>query len=909
MPFDDIVWHGFLGSDYADRGDGESSNAIDVRFGQTQSEDSHSTFSWPGYRRFCMAPFKAIALRLQNWPYADGSWSTFANNRFYPQTEAWSQNQQNFDFEMGEQQEHVFGWPDISALDGEYSARLYSTSTVNGMDVNDLNGNAGYPVGERGDLSATDNHSTLVDHLFQAQNREGCHQLSTSANIYNITNPFIGIHSSFPLKIVTTKNYKGYRLVLKRTRYIYNQTNMNLSDRRLPTFETSWQTFWGRDLNFYRIGQYYNHNEVNAAGLPQGDIERVIAAMFCDRFIWPRNAGNVAVGVDPAIDFAGTDTWQYEDPVYWSSNGWVPGAKGTTYAGEIPVSDAVIHRTIVPRQQIDTGSVNIKNITIKKNDNVLKAKDDVLGPWVEVPRTSIYSLGKASTAGATLTFASYYSNISNASTTKVDRYVAAGFQIKFSGDDTWYKITAASKDGATLSQAPSKAKSSVEFTLRVPRGSPNSDYTWGNYKLSVFDEDNSINSSCANIRYEHLGSEANRWARFLTPLSYDLFQSTGSNANNGNETIQGVYNQARFNPDFPTKSSGKAVRHPHFGNELGESLFLTKDYSMAAYWDRFRLGTANSGLGHISTDIGAQSISWDNCAWVTYYEHERAVAGSGAGGSTGFTGMKSIVLDLSFLNFIATEKETYNSYSSGPDGVLGTADDIQGPYDNINLDIRSFMFGGLDPVSGSIWPSYKINLASFSPGFFAQNFSTRSGQWTNFFQNVSAYGTANVAENLDKAWYVFCAHEKDSALNAFYVDTQYNFLTPTIVAAFSMQRMFGTGAYTNDRATSAISREMVAKQVKTLLHPWVLASYGFDYDQLGWGGEMANELFHTFTIYDSDEKIRPGTTFEVSLHQAGIPFQEENINPQGRVMEGSVLLGLGTAMIPVDNYQLYIVAK
>lgn len=909
MPFDDIVWHGFLGGNYAERGDGESSNAIDVRFGQTSTEDSHSTFSWPGYRRFCMAPFKAISLRLQNWPYADGSWETYVGNATHPQTEAWSNGLLEYDYEMGETQEHVFGWPGIPALANEYSARLYSTSTVNGMTTNDLTADAGYGTNERNDLSNTDNHSTLGDHLFQAQNREGCHQLSTSANIYNITNPFIGIHSSFPLKIVTTKNYKGYRLVLKRKRYLYDHINMNLSHRSIPTYDAGWQKFYGRDINFYRIGQFYNHNEVNAASLPQSDINRVIAAMFCTDFVWPRNANNTGTGISSAIDSASEGSWQYEDPVFWSSNGWLPGSKGTNYTSSISVTDAVINRTIVPRTQTDTGSVNIKNITIKKNGTVLKAKDDVLGNWVEVPRTSIYSLGLASTSGTTLTFASFFTNMSSTSSTKVNRYVASGFQIKFAGDSNWYGISAAGVNNATLSTAPSANKSNVEFTLRVPRGSPSSAYTWGNYKLTVFDQDNSTNTACSNIRFEHLGSEVQRWSLFQTPLSYDLFQSTGTNANNGNETIHGVYNQARFNPDFPTQNSGKAVRHPHFGNELGESLSLRNDYSMSAFWDRFRLGTANSGLGHISTDIGAGSISWSNCNWVRYYEHERAVANSGAGAGTTFTGMKSITLDLSDLGFIATEKETYHAYSAGPDGTLGTADDIKIAHQDINLDIRSFMFGGLDPVSGSIWPSYKINLASFSPGFFAQNFSTNAQQWTNFFQNSSAYGNANVAENLDKAWYVFCAHKKDSSLAAFYLDTQFNFLTPTIFAAFSMQNMYSNGSYTNARATATIAKEMKAKQVKTLLHPWVTASYGFDYDQLGWGGEMANELFHTFTIYDSDDKVRAGTTFEVSLHQVGIPFQHEVVSPQGHIMEGSVLLGLGTAMIPVDNYQLFIVAK
>lgn len=950
MPFDDIVWHFWSASNYAPRGEGEFSNAIDVRFGQTADEDSHSAFSWPGNRRYCMAPFFAIALRLQHFPYSDAGWQTFVPNpaldsnaggKSYPQTIAWFDGEfskwknsgadnieltsddewhsdawdtnYGWDLLLGRAHDHVFGWPDIPALANNYSARLYSTNTVDGMTTNDLTTAAGYSANQRRDLSSSDDHSTLGDHLFQAQNREGCHQLSTSANIINIDNPFIGIHKDFPLKITTTKNYNGFRLVLKRKRYLYNQKMMNLSSTNLPnaTYKGN-SNFPQSAALFYPIYAHWNSADVDQAvewyKFPQNvTIDRVVGAMFSTVMAWPKNNNNtvtVANEVENAEAPAGSDGyhWTVQNPVYWSSNGWAPGNKGMIFNQEVTISEAVINRTIVPREQVQTGSVNIKNITIKENGTVLKAEDDVLGKWVEVPRSSISSLGKANTSGATLTFQTLFSLIRTDSDTSHDRYVAAGFQIKFAGDSTWYEITAANRNGATISPQPSANKSQVDFTLRIPRGSPDPNYTWGNYRITNFDGDNTSHSSCDNIRYEHDGSQLLKYARNETPLYYDLFISTGLNETNGNETLHGVTNLVYYNDNYPTASSGKAVRQPHFGNELGEQLSLKNDFSMVGFWERFRLGTPNSGLGHYSADIGGKSLSWSACNWVEYYEKERAVAGSGSSSNTKFTNMKQLTLDLADLGFVPTEREVFGS-GSGDNQV----------WDIINLNVECFMFGGIDKVSGSIWPSYKINLAAFSPGFFAQNFSTAAEQWTNYFSAAKAFGSgANVAEHLDQAWYAFCAHEKDSALIPFYTDTSARLLNATIAPALTMQRMYsGTNRkeHTNARSTEILALEEEAKQVKTLLHPWVTASYGYDYDHLGWGGEMAGTLFHAFTIYDSDKKINEGTVFEVSLHQAGIPFCEETDTEDGGFFNLSPLLGLGTIMLPVDNYQLFIVAK
>lgn len=929
MPFDDIVWHGFMGGSYAERGEAESSNAIDVRFGQTKNTDSHSAFSWPGNRRYCMSIYEAVITRLQHWPYSDELYiREDRNGNLYSQADAWSEGDTS-DWDIGAYETTIFGFPGISAAAGQYSQNLYSTSTVNGMTTAALTTAAGYSSSQRKDLSSSDNHSTLGDHLFQAQNREGCHQLSTSVNVRNINNPFIGIHKSFPLKIQTTKSYNGYRLVLKRKRFRYNQDALHLTSGRngLPRWSIdflevynlgqyqSWAAPWlwiGNSWNNIEIGSNEFTTKNHGNGTPT--VNGKIGALFNTRFPWPKNANNAAT-TNSAISNAGDSSLWYNDPAWFSENGWAPGRKGTRWNNEISVSEACIHRTIVPREQMDTGSVNIKSITIKKNDTLLKAEDDIIGPWVEVPRNKIYDLGKANTSGTTLTFDSMYGGIKNTATSKVNRYLAVGFQIKFANDSAWYSITAVSKSNATISPTPSGNKTKVEFTLRIPRGSTNANYTWGNYKLTVFDEDNFDNTECARISFEHLGSELERFVYENTPLGYDLFKFTRSDNTNGNRTIQGVHNLTNFNPQFPNAKTGRPVRHPHFGNELGESLSLRNDYGMNAFWDRFRLGTPNSALGHISTDIEARDIAWTACNWVTYYELERARSGTGNGNNTVFTNMKQIRMDLSDLGFKATEVERYQRIGSlGGDNKLGgTGGDADTYLDQqpIELSIRSFLFGGLDPVSGSIWPSYKVNLASLSPANFAQSFSSRAGQWTNFF--TDAYGDqVNVAENLDKAWYAFCAHKTDSALFQMYEDSLNGTLSHQIVCAFTMQVKGSNGVdnSSNTLARRAFGREMEAKQEKTLLHPWVTASYGYDYDQLGWGGEMANTLFHAFTIYDSDEKITSGTTFEVSLHQAGIPFMEETLNIWDALpLKQSHLLGLGPAMIPVDNYQLYIVAK
>ena len=84
--------------------------------------------------------------------------------------------------------------------------------------------------------------------LFQAQNRESCHHLSNSALSNNISNPFVGIHKDNPLKITTTKSYKGYRLILKRKRFYYNECGAggnNLGVRVVQPFCTQFEDGWG----------------------------------------------------------------------------------------------------------------------------------------------------------------------------------------------------------------------------------------------------------------------------------------------------------------------------------------------------------------------------------------------------------------------------------------------------------------------------------------------------------------------------------------------------------------------------------------------------------------------------------------------------------------------------------------
>ena len=98
------------------------------------------------------------------------------------------------------------------------------------------------------------------------------------------------------------------------------------------------------------------------------------------------------------------------------------------------------------------------------------------------------------------------------------------------------------------------------------------------------------------------------------------------------------------------------------------------------------------------------------------------------------------------------------------------------------------------------------------------------------------------------------------------------------------------------------------------MHPWALAQYGFETDMLGWNGYLAGKKqgrwpFHAFTIYDSDAILPAGTNIEVSLHQASNAFSRELEDDLGALQEEGPFLGYGQGTKPIDNYQLFIVAK
>ena len=105
-----------------------------------------------------------------------------------------------------------------------------------------------------------------------------------------------------------------------------------------------------------------------------------------------------------------------------------------------------------------------------------------------------------------------------------------------------------------------------------------------------------------------------------------------------------------------------------------------------------------------------------------------------------------------------------------------------------------------------------------------------------------------------------------------------------------------------------------AKFKKILKHGSVLASYGYTADMLGYLTEDAGRLNqnwvdHEFTIYESDDIIQAGTTFEINLHQAGTEFNDDTRDEfRGRIIDDNQL-GDGRSNIKVDNYTLYVIAK
>ena len=241
MPFDQIYWNNYGQGDVAESGYFDKSESLDVRFGVTATADSHSTFSFFGKRRKLFSTFYDLAYRDQVFPYNANNMGSYERGGFWstsptasdptptlPQStgngdgacdesKGWTDSgyvgangmicKPLREYQVGVQATACYSWPGIED-------QTYSNFNINDMKKTGNNGN---------NIVAVYGDSSTDDDLFQAQNRESCHNISNTARVIDADHPFIGIHADYPLRVTTKKSMQGYYITLKRKRFVYNE--------------------------------------------------------------------------------------------------------------------------------------------------------------------------------------------------------------------------------------------------------------------------------------------------------------------------------------------------------------------------------------------------------------------------------------------------------------------------------------------------------------------------------------------------------------------------------------------------------------------------------------------------------------------------------------------------------------
>ena len=261
-------------------------------------------------------------------------------------------------------------------------------------------------------------------------------------------------------------------------------------------------------------------------------------------------------------------------------------------------------------------------------------------------------------------------------------------------------------------------------------------------------------------------------------------------------------------------------------------------------------------------------------------------------------------------------------------GIAAPVTDYQG--NGVNFRINTFLFGGLDKASGSLWPGYGYDQSvKLAQPALDTSIELRA-DWASMF--VDAFGTRGVSGNvplmprLDKPWMSFCAFSRFPGLFAYYqygiqqnwdydiLANNMNILENAGIEIPDYSNAAGNMWKDNNAGktlrTKSFDDAEKSRLQKYLLHPWVLASYGYDNDHLGWGNKTGGKEPHFITIYDSNEYIKKGTTFTVSLHQGGTAFNRELLIPEYETYsELDEVLGMSRTTQDLDSYQLYLVAK
>jgi hypothetical protein len=904
MPYGQIYWNHYGGGNVANTGFAEFSNAHDVRFGKTASEDSHSAFSFAGNRRTVIQDWWQVFVRDTRFPLSLQN----IDNAYPSGTEYWT----------GVNSPIVYGWPGVNTYG----------SAVNSMTIAALTATNGYP--NKRNQSGTLDHSTLTDDLFQAQNRESCHHLSNVALSHNLANPFVGIHKDNPLKLTTTKKYEGYRLILKRKRYYYNELRVrliqpsNMGTEGFAQFVDVWDST-SPEMAAPNTHVYNNiRNNLPPADYPKyspntktSDLVMNVNGAF-NNLSTPAAILNVFRTQVPAPGAMMTDTSnpngdtqadydRMDNP--WIQSGGSSGGGNFNWSSALAVSDAVLHPQFNVRTERWAGSVYLKNITIKTDGNVLSAQDDINGQYAEVPSSEIYtdqSAIKASSSGSGNKIITF-SNLYNSRTDIIKRYISTDFKIKFQGSSTEYEIASVSNTNTITLSTNATSFSNKTFTLLIPRGSTNANYTWGNYKLSNFDDDTYDTTVCEEI--PNSGDL----------LTFDLLPSTPNlTAINGNaKTFHTIMNQVEAGTSGGKE--GVPIRHPYWSNELSEALHIRKDYSHLAYWERYWFEASCGQYMHVAAMVEnptTDNPNWNKCSWVNYWEISHT-SGLSATTTTNYN-------DSGFSNLKATNLHVGDGGGANWMDAQLLRRDVADAKPTIDssasfiFNTKQFHYKGIDKASGSLWPSYKNNIAALNPTYFNQTFTSDRSEWLAEYTEAFKVGgtTPSVANEIDKCWF------SGSAIR----------LDPSVKSTYGFPRRFGgaftfsralvltltSAGYTNTNANKAAAWLKVIKHKTetTLYHPWTLAQYGFGSDMLGWQEYFAKAVgsgqtwaYHTFTIYDTDDILSSGVDIEVSLHQASPPWNAEMRDDWGRTMEEPPLLGYGQSVKPLDNYQLFIVAK
>jgi hypothetical protein len=632
----------------------------------------------------------------------------------------------------------------------------------------------------------------------------------------------------------------------------------------------------------------------------------------------------------------------------------------------IDVKDAAIHPSYSKRQLTDTGSIYLKNMTIKKNGNVLHAWKDTIGEWIEQPSSEIYT-DRSSKIVATntssnrkvITFSNMYSNNNN----RCKRYFDTSFQIKFGNSTTWHEISAVNNGNIVLTTSPNSLSNS-SFTLRIPRGSPNEDYTWGNYKLSNFDGDNyTLN------RAWQLGNQNDvTW--------FELFISTPAETE---KSLYEIFNTSWWGDQSSGGITGKPDRHPFFSNELSESLHIRNGFTSLAYWQDSYWNNRAGQFGHVSSKVKG-NVNWDVASWVSYWECAHTVY-DGPWKSTNNGEPVNYNLDfgepgdseywkgprgddvypyqqdfnkpnynpvggwipptpmgkgdyrhirppaVNMANYATVQASSAGWFSNLDNftmdpGIAAPVKDTQG--NSVNFRINSFIFGGMDKASGAIWPGYGYDQSvRYLIGDLDTNIENKA-DWASMM--VDAFGIPDTSGNvplmpyLDRPWMAFSSFKTFPAITAYYqIGQRTNY--DTDIASFNMTSLENAGNkgstlgnfWKDNSAGKALRRSAVepaekSRLEKSLLNEWVLASYGYDNDIMGWGNKTAGTEPHFITIFESNEFIKKGTTFSVSFQQAATAFNRELERTAGGYSEIDETLGMGRTTIDIDSYELYLCA-